>query len=227
MTVNTYAVKHTAITIESQLNLASGARIAAAGTEADAYVQTAYTTAVRTTTAPVTDSTGGAAQAAAAAGVGVYVLAIPCTLPAGTSVGEVVTAYTIGHKFKILGWSYATAVAGVGAGASRVFNMEIGTTDVGTTPSTCTLTEASTSDIGELTAGTAVAGANTGAANATFSIEVATGGTAFTAGSGMFLVQIQNMDTADTFAGILANNITQAGLINSLIDDSQAIGIAS
>lgn len=227
MAVNTYAVKHTAITIESQLNLASGARIAAAGTEADAYVQTAYSTAVRTTTAPVTDSTGGAAQAAAAAGVGIYNLTIPHVIPAGTSVGEVITAITIGHKFKILGWSFVTTVAGAGAGASRVYNMEIGTTDVGTVPSTCTLTEASTSDVGELTAGTAVSGANTGAANATFSIELATGGTAFTAGSGYFVVQIQNMDVADAFAGILANNITQAGLINSLIDDSQAIGISS
>lgn len=227
MAVNAARVRHTAVQIDEQLILGASATIVpSTGTQADPYVQTAYDTAVRTTTAPVTDSTGGAAQAAAAAGVGIYNLVIPHTIPAGTSVGEVITAITIGHKFKILGWSFVTDVPGVGTGASRVYNMEIGTTDVGTVPSTCTLTEASTSDKGELTAGTAVSGANTGAANATFSIELATGGTAFTAGSGAFVVQIQNMDTADAFAGILANNITQAGLVNALIDDIQAIGLA-
>jgi hypothetical protein len=227
MAANTYRVRHTAIQIDGQLLLGAGATIVpSTGTQADAYVQTAYSTEVRTTTAPVTDSTGGAAQAAAAAGCGIYNLVIPHAIPAGTSVDEVVTAITIGHKFKILGWTFVTDVPGVGASASRVYNMEIGTTDVGTVPSTCTLTEASTSAKGELTAGTAVSGANTGAANATFSIELATGGTAFTAGSGSFIVKIQNMDTADALAGILANNITQAGLINALVDDIQAIGLA-
>lgn len=227
MAVNAARVRHTAVQIDEQLILGAAATIVpSTGTQADPYVQTAYSTAVRTTTAPVTDSTGGAAQAAAAAGVGVYNLVIPHTIPAGTSVGEVITAITIGHKFKILGWSFVTDVPGVGSGASRVYNMEIGTTDVGTVPSTCTLTEASTSDKGELTAGTAVSGANTGAANATFSIELATGGTAFTAGSGAFIVRIQNMDTADATAAMIANITTLAGLANALIDDNQGIGVS-
>lgn len=226
MAENTYAVKHTAVTIEAQLNLASGARIAAAGTEAAAYTQTAYTTAVRTTTAPVTDSTGGAAQAAAAAGVGIQTLCIPHTFIGGTSAVEPITAYTPGYKFKILSWAFVPSVLLVGASGSRVANMEIGTTDVGTTPSTCTILEANAA-VGVVTAGTAVAGANTGTSSDTFSIEIASGGTAFSAGSGTFIVRIQNMDTADALAGILANNITQAGLINSLIDDSQAIGVSA
>jgi hypothetical protein len=47
MAENTYAVKKTAVTIEAQLNIASGARIAGAGVEAAAFTQT-YSTADRT-----------------------------------------------------------------------------------------------------------------------------------------------------------------------------------
>ena len=47
MAENTYAVKKTAVTIEAQLNIASGARIAGAGDEAAAFTQT-YSTADRT-----------------------------------------------------------------------------------------------------------------------------------------------------------------------------------
>jgi hypothetical protein len=152
----------------------------------------------------LTDSTGATASNTLAATSGTDTLVIPCTLPAGTSAGDVITNYVLGYKFKILAWSFTTAVAGVGTGASRVFNMEIGTTDVGTVASTCTLTEASTSDVGEQTAGTTVTGANTGTAANTFSIEVASGGTAFTAGSGFFTILVQNMDTADTIASLSA-----------------------
>jgi hypothetical protein len=128
----------------------------------------------------------------------------PHVIPAGTSAGEVVTAIVPGFRFKIIDWTFVTTVAGTGSGASRVYNMEIGTTDVGTVPSTCTLTLASTSDIGELTAGTAVSGANSGGNTDSFSIELASGGTAFTAGAGYFLVNIQNTDVADAFASLLA-----------------------
>ena len=131
--------------------------------------------------------------------VGTSILTIPHTMASGTSAGEVATTYTLGFAFKILGWSFVTDVPGVGSGASRVFNMEIGAVDVGTVASTCTLTEASTSDKGEKTAGTTVTGANTGSATDTFSIEVASGGTAFSAGSGYFLVQIQNTEISDAF----------------------------
>lgn len=150
----------------------------------------------------MTDNSTGTASDTIAAGVGVYDLTIPHTFEAGAGAGEVVTAITIGHAFKILAWTFITDVPGVGAGASRVFNMEIGTTDVGTVVSTVTATEASTSAKGELTAGTAVSGANTGTAADTFSIEVAAGGTAFTAGSGSFIVRLQNMDSANAVASL-------------------------
>lgn len=224
MAVNTYTVKHTAITIESQLNLASGARIAAAGTEADAYVQTAYSTAVRTTTAPVTDSTGGAAQAAAAAGVGISTIALPINLASISGSGDVLTAFTPGYKFKILATTFAVTVPATTADKLATLNLEIGTTNV--TGGEVALTSANCTPLGALVAGATVTAENTGAANATISVE-SSAVTAFVEGAGVLYIRIQNMDTADAFAGILANNITQAGLINSLIDDSQAIGISS
>jgi hypothetical protein len=164
----------------------------------------------------LTDSSGGTASTTIAAQAGYTTLTFPHTMESGTSAGEVVTAYTPGYPFEILSWTFVTDVPGVGASASRVFNMEIGTTDVGTVMSTCTLTEASTSAKGELTAGTAVSGANTGAATDTFSIEVASGGTQFTAGSGYFLVRVRNtassaalsqvVSTVNTIITTLRNN---------------------
>jgi len=203
---------------------------------ASAYTQT-YSTADRTVAAPtaaaITDNTTGTAGSTAAAGVGVFNLVIPITMDAGTSAGEVITAITPGHKFKILGWSFVTSVAGVGSGASRAYNMEIGTTDVGTSPSVLTLTEASTATVGSLTAGAAVSGANTGTAADTFSIEVASGGTAFSAGSGAFIVRVQNMDTADAIASliaehtkIVADDLDNRKTITAIIDDLQASRIS-
>lgn len=163
----------------------------------------------------LTDSTTGTASTTLAAGVGVYDLTIPVTLPvAGTSAVDQLTALTLGHKFKILAWQYVEAVATTGTTSSRVYNLEIGTTDVGTTPSTVTITTASAA-VGRVIAGTAVAGANTGSASATISIEVAEGGTTHDAGSGAFVLRIQNMDTADAFAEL-------ALLGNALVVDSAA-----
>jgi hypothetical protein len=116
-----------------------------------------------------------------------------------------------------------------------VFNLEIGTTDVGTVPSTLTATEASTSAKGERTAGTAISGANTGTASDAISIETAGSGTAFSAGSGYFVVKVQNMDTADAVASLAAkvntlrtDNIVQnqndSDLAQKVIEIAAAIG---
>lgn len=151
-----------------------------------------------------TDSSGGTAGTTIAATVGVYNVSFPATLPTGgTDAAEVVTALTPGHKFKILAWSYLEAVATTGTSSSRVYNMEIGTTDVGTVASTVTVTTASAA-VGRVIAGTAVSGANTGSASDTISIEVAAGGTTHDAGSGAFIVRVQNMDIADAWASLIA-----------------------
>ncbi len=173
--------------------------------------------AVVTLPSAITDNTTGSTTATFAAGVGVYDLTFHCSL-ISTGAKDLVTAIVPGHKFKILSWEFTTDVPGVGSGASRVFNMEIGTTDVGTSPSTLTLTEAGTSDAGERTAGAAVSGANTGTSTDTFSIEVATGGTDFSAGSGTFVVKIQNMDMADCIAGICTAQTANLAAITSARD---------
>lgn len=187
-------------------------------TDSSGEAGTADTVSDQTTIgAALTDNSTGSAGDTIAAGVGVSTLSFDVALT-NTGAVDVVTACVPGYKFKILEWEFVTGVAGVGAGASRVWNLEIGTTDVGTTPSTLTLTEAGTSAVGERTAGTTVTGANTGTASDTVSIEIATGGTDFSAGSGTILIRIQNMDTADAVASLSAK-------INTLRTDNLAASV--
>jgi hypothetical protein len=114
------------------------------------------------------------------------------------------TGLVVGHRFQVMSWEFITGTtAGTGSGASLVFNLEIGTTDVGTTPSTCTVTLAGTSDIGERTAATTVTGAATGTSAEAISVELAASGTVFSAGVATLYVVIQNLDTADAFATLL------------------------
>lgn len=157
----------------------------------------------------LTDSTGGSVSGATlAATAGISTLSIPIQLASmTTSATDLVTAYTPGYKFKILAVDFATTTVSTGDGASQVINVEIGTTNV--TGGVVTATLAGTDTLGELTAGTAVSAANTGSASDTISVEVAAGGTVFTAGSGVLLIRIQNMDVQD-------NTAKSAELINEL-----------
>ena len=109
-----------------------------------------------------------------------------------TSAIDILTGFTPGFAFKILDWGFATTVAGTGSGASQTFNLEIGTTNV--TGGSLVVTLASTSDIGEITAATAITAANIGTASDTISIEMAASGTVFTAGAGYFFIKMQNLD---------------------------------
>lgn len=150
----------------------------------------------------LTDSTGGAvSDATLAATAGIQTVTIPLTSLAtglSTSAIDLLTAYTPGYKFKLLAFDFVTTVAGTGTSASQTFNLEIGTTN--TTGGSLNVTLASTSDIGELTSGSAITAANTGSASDTISIEMAASGTVFTAGAGYFVIKIQNMDTQDNAA---------------------------
>lgn len=202
------------------------------GTQGSAYTQT-YSTANKThadlTAADLTDSTTGSASTTLAAGVGLHRLSFAHTFIGGTDAVEPVTNLTLGYKFKILSWAFITDVLLAGAGGSRVANMEIGSTDVGTVVSTCTIPIANAA-VGTVTAGTAVSGANTGSSSATFSIEIAASGTEFTAGKGQFSILVQNMDTADALASLAAQtdallvDLTDVKqLANSIIDDLQTL----
>lgn len=157
----------------------------------------------------LTDNSTGTASDTIAAGVGVFTLAFPITLASmTTAAADLLTNYVLGFAFKILSVSFVTTTIGAGAGASQVLNLEIGTTNV--TGGVVTLTEAATDTLGELTAGTAITANNVGTASDTLSIEVATGGTVFTAGNGALLLKIQNMDQANSIASLAAK-------INALI----------
>jgi hypothetical protein len=125
---------------------------------------------------------------------GVYMLAVPITLASmGTGGGDLATAIPMPHRGKIVGAPvFITAVAGTGSGATQALNLEIGSTNVTTWAITITL--ASTSDIGEKTAGTAATALNEFAAGDTLSLEYAASGTVFTAGSGMLYIPIQNTE---------------------------------
>lgn len=157
----------------------------------------------------LTDSTGGSvADATLASTAGISILTIPIQLASmTTSAADLVTEILPGYKFKILAADFVTTTLGTGSGASQTINLEIGTTNV--TGGVVNPTLTSTNTLGKVTSGTAVTAANTGSATDVLSIEVAASGTIFTAGSGVLIVRIQNMDVQD-------NAAKQAKLLNEL-----------
>lgn len=151
----------------------------------------------------LTDNSTGTASNTIAAGVGISTLTIPLTsLATGLSTAalDLLTGYVPGYRFKLLAFDFVTTIVGAGAGASQVFNLEIGAVNV--TGGVLTVNLASTDTIGEITSGTAITAANIGTAADSISLEMAVGGTAFTSGSGYFVIRIQNMDTADSIASL-------------------------
>lgn len=175
--------------------------------------------------AALTDNSTGSAGDTIAAGAGVSTVTIPLTsLATGLSTAaiDLLTTYTPGYAFKLLSFDFVTTIAGTGAGASQTFNLEIGTTNV--TGGSLNVTLASTDTIGKVTAGTAITAANTGTAADTLSIEMAASGTVFTAGSGYFVVKIQNMDTANAVASLAAkiNTLRTDNLVQNQNDSDLA-----
>lgn len=149
----------------------------------------------------LTDNSTGTAGDTIAASVGESTVAIPITLASITGAGDVLTNYTPGYKFKLLGASFAVAVPVTTAAKAATLNLEIGTTNV--TGGEIALTSANCTPLGALVAGSAITAANTGSATDTISVEAASV-TAFAEGSGYLLLNIQNMDTADAVASMAA-----------------------
>lgn len=164
--------------------------------------------------AALTDSTGGSTAAATLAStVGVTTITFPVQLASmTTAAADLMTAYTPGFKFKVLAVDFTTTTIGAGSSASQTLNLAI--TGVAVTGGVIVPTLAGTNTLGKMTAGTAVTAANTGSASDTLSVKVAASGTVFTAGSGMILIRLQNMDTADAFArtAVLLNEL-RAGIV--------------
>ena len=174
----------------------------------------------QTTVTDLTDSTGGTSSSTLAVGVGLTSIAFPvgnlADTGAGsfgsTTTGDVVTDYVPGFKFKVINLDFITDLPGTGGSATAAVAVHIGATPV--TSCVCTITEASTSARGELTAGVAASAANTGSATATISLNKATS-TIFTAGAGYFLLSLQNMDTADAFASLAATGTSSNAVLEA------------
>lgn len=185
------------------------------------FTQT-YSTALATMPAAITDSSGGTAAAAIAAGVGKHVVAFFVNL-AELADGDVITNYVFGFKFKVLKMDFRVEKAVTTAAKACTLNGEIGTTNL--TGGEVALTSANCTPKGAAVAGAAVTAANTGSATDTFSVE-ASGTTAFAEGTGWLLVSVQNMDDADAFATVLSDILALKKVGNSTIDAMQTLGIA-
>ncbi len=183
------------------------------------YLMRAAGVALESLARPITNSGGGVDLGAIAAGVGVQQIAFHLDLAAGpmagTSAADVVSLFVPGYKFKLLALDFVTSIAGTGSSSTQTLNLEIGTTNV--TLGTLVITLASTNVVGELTAGAAITGNNEGSASDTISVEVAVSGTAFTAGKGVLIVTIQNMDMADAFAAMVAGSALVADETNARV----------
>lgn len=111
-----------------------------------------------------------------------------------TNAIDLLTGFTPGFDGEIIGLEFVTTVAGTGSGASQVFNLEIGSTNL--TGGVLTLDLASQATIGTVTAATAITANNSFTATDTISLEMAASGTVFTAGAGYFVIKMRRKDAA-------------------------------
>lgn len=125
---------------------------------------------------------------------GIYNLTFHKTLAnLGTSAADLISGLVLGHRFKILSLQFVTSTAGTGSGATQTFNLEIGTTNLTGGVLNLTLANQQTT-YGQITSATPITGNNEGSATDAISLEMAAGGTAFTAGAGSFVIRVQNLD---------------------------------
>jgi len=175
-----------------------------------------------TVAAAFTDNTTGTTTTTLAAGAGTYLLSIPFALAGITSGVDIMTDVTIGHKFKILSMKWVTTTVASTASKNATITCEIGATPVTSLTITLDSDTSSTTTLGGATEVDAT-GANTGSASATVSLIAGTV-TAFSEGSGCIVLEIQNMDTADAFAGLVtqANNLRTDNLVQNQNDSDLA-----
>ena len=166
----------------------------------------------------LTDSSGGTAAAAIAAGVGKTVIALFIDLPT-LADGDVVTTLTPGFAGQIDTVDFFTHAAVTTAAKASTLNLEIGTTNL--TGGVVSLTSAACTPAGAKVAGTAVTAANTFSASDTISVEAAST-TTFIEGSGWVVLGVTNLDTANAFASIVAkqNELFANLRTANLLDDA-------
>lgn len=149
--------------------------------------------------ASITDNTTGAGTDTLAIGVGIYEIAFPYLLK-DIADGDLITNLIIGHKFKIISLKWVTTFAATTGSKDSDITVEIGATTVTGIAIALDSDDSTTDTLGVVTTSDADA-ANTGSATATVSI-IAASTVAFTEGSGVFLLEVQNMDAADAFASL-------------------------
>ena len=160
----------------------------------------------------ITDSTGGAVSDTLAVGAGIYQVSFPFDL-ADIADGDLVTDYVVGHKFKIISLKWKTTKAATTAAKDSDITMDIGSTAITSVAIALDSDDSTTDTLGGVTNIDSTA-LNTGSATDTISI-VAASTVAFIEGSGVFTVEIQNMDTADAMASISDKwNELRATLVN-------------
>lgn len=107
--------------------------------------------------------------------------------------GDMLTNYTVGHKFAILGVDFQVQKPATTAAKLASFNLEIGNPGTNLTGGVVALTSANCTPAGAAVAGSAITALNTGTSTDVISIE-ASAVTAFVEGSGWLMVRIQNLD---------------------------------
>jgi hypothetical protein len=151
--------------------------------------------------ASIVDSSGGTGVDVVTATTGIVTVPIHLNLVAlTTSAADLLSAYTPGYAFELLSVEFVFTTLATGAGASQILNFEIGTTNL--TGGALTLLLADGDTLGKKKAATAITAANVGTAADTISLEVAAGGTVFTAGQGTLLLKLRNMDTVNAIKSI-------------------------
>lgn len=110
----------------------------------------------------------------------------PNVIPTGTGAATLRAAFTPGFRFIIEKVRWVTTVAGTGAGASRTFRV---LKNASVVAATRTLVLADTAAVGQTVDYTVTAADATFDDDDTLTLDVAAGGTAFTAGQGYVEIQ--------------------------------------
>lgn len=148
----------------------------------------------------LTDNTTGTASTTLAAGVGVITVPLFVNF-ADIAAADLLTTYTPGYAFKILGT--AVAVEKVVTTGSKLATLTPKISGTSVTGGVLSLTSAALTPQGTVLAGSAVTALNVGTAADTISL-TGSAVTAFVEGSGWILLKIQNMDTANAIASLAA-----------------------
>lgn len=168
---------------------------------------------VNPTADALTDSTTGSAGTTLAAGVGRYNLTFQFDL-ADIADGDLVTDLLLNHKFKIIESYWVTTEPVTTAAKASTLSLDIGTTAV--TNSNIALTSANCTPAGVKVQNAGALAANTGSATDVITVKAAST-TAFSEGKGVLVICIQNMDDADAFATLTAQQA------KSIVDDAAII----